>query len=61
LTWTGNPNEHQLDAAVGALTAIVANDGKGVFVGHPFFVSIKQPREGYIVVPDPGRNWTGQP
>lgn len=57
LTWHGSPNEHQLDAAAGALTVFAARRGKAVFVGHPFFVDAGVPREGYIVIPDPGSNW----
>ncbi len=61
LTWNGNPNVHQLDAAVGAMTVIVAKQGHGVFVGHPFLLSGGKPTEGYILIPNPGRQWTSQP
>jgi hypothetical protein len=56
-TWTGDPDEHDLDAAVGVLTAVTCLQGHAVFVGHPFFDGHGVPREGYIVIPDPGRAW----
>jgi hypothetical protein len=40
------------------LAAVAARSGTAVFVGHPFFMDIQRPREGYIIIPNPGRNWT---
>lgn len=58
LSWNDNTNtDHHLDAAAGALTALAAGAGHGVFVGHPFFIEDGVPREGYIVIPNPGRDW----
>ena len=57
LTWSGHPNVHHLDAAAGALTVLAARAGHGVFVGHPFFMDEGVPREGYILIPNPGRDW----
>jgi len=60
LSWSGKTNEHHLDAAAGALTALAARAGHGVFVGHPFFTEDGMARKGYIVIPDPGRDWLRQ-
>jgi hypothetical protein len=57
LTWQGNPDEHELDAAVGVLTALAAVRGDAVYVGHPFFMDCDVPREGYIIVPNPSKKW----
>ena len=57
LAWSGRPNEHQLDAAAGALAVLATKQGQGVFVGHPFFMEGEVPREGYIIIPNPGRSW----
>lgn len=58
LAWNGDPDEHQLDAAIGAVAVVAAEQGHAVFVGHPFFWDGDQPREGYIVIPNPGHAWT---
>lgn len=57
--WEQATTEHQLDAAVGALTVLACIEGKGVFVGHPFFLDGNVPREGYIVIPNPSGAWIG--
>ena len=58
--WDTAATEHQLDAAVGALTVLACGQDNGVYVGHPFFVEGDVPREGYIVIPNPGESWVSE-
>lgn len=53
----GTPNEHELDAAIGIMTIRAHEMNASVWVGEPLTISQGFGREGYIVVPDPGRKW----
>jgi len=57
LDWGVLANEHQGDAAVGALTVLAAQEMRAVRVGLPAFDDEGRIREGFIYCPNPSISW----